>query len=222
MTSAGSVRVAVAGSSGSIGTQTLDVVRAERGRYHLEVEGGNRGDIVGQLDRLHVHLIGEEVDERCEHSGTSHRNLQRRQRLAHTDLVRLTNSQRCVAHVAGEVHRRDQRRVGRDGGHFRPFAEVHAALAGEPAIHVLGGEREQRGDNATQSDESRVQGIDGILLQGTGEVTLDATESRAVPVNVRTPDGKGIPGSNKIWFTLVDADAPEVRLKEKAVFFVPR
>ena len=67
-----------------------------------------------------------------------------------------------------------------------------------------------------------VVGIDGIMLQGSGEVTLNSTESRAVPVNVRTPEGKAAKGSNKIWFTLVDTDNPDVQLKEKAVFFVPR
>ena len=41
------VRVAIAGSSGSIGTQTLDVVRAERGRY--EVVGLGVGSSVDVL-----------------------------------------------------------------------------------------------------------------------------------------------------------------------------
>jgi cytochrome c oxidase accessory protein FixG len=78
------------------------------------------------------------------------------------------------------------------------------------------------------TDESRhhyhigVEGIEGITLQGTGEVTLGSTESRSVPVDVRVPEGKGSKGSNKIWFTLIDTDNPEVSLREKAVFFVPR
>ena len=78
------------------------------------------------------------------------------------------------------------------------------------------------------TDESRhhyhigVEGIEGITLQGAGEVTLGSTESRSVPVDVRVPEGKGSKGSNKIWFTLIDTDHPEVSLREKAVFFVPR
>ncbi len=78
------------------------------------------------------------------------------------------------------------------------------------------------------TDESRhhyhigVEGIEGITLQGTGEVTLGSTESRSLPVDVRVPEGKGSKGSNKIWFTLIDTDHPEVSLREKAVFFVPR
>ena len=67
-----------------------------------------------------------------------------------------------------------------------------------------------------------VTGIDGISLKGTGEVTLNSTESRGVAVNVRTPAGAGEKGSNKIWFTLVDTDNADIQLKEKAVFFVPR
>ena len=78
------------------------------------------------------------------------------------------------------------------------------------------------------TDESRhhyrigVEGIEGIALQGAGEVTLESTESRSVPVDVRVSEGKGSTGSNKIWFTLVDTTNPEVNLREKAVFFVPR
>ena len=77
-------------------------------------------------------------------------------------------------------------------------------------------------DESTHHYRISVEGIEGIALQGAGEVTLNSTESRGVPVNVRTPEGKGSKGSNKIWFTLVDTDNPEVTLREKAVFFVPR
>jgi hypothetical protein len=43
-----------------------------------------------------------------------------------------------------------------------------------------------------------------------------------VAVNVRVDEAKGENGSNKIWFTLVDIDNPDIHVKEKAVFFVPR
>ena len=78
------------------------------------------------------------------------------------------------------------------------------------------------------TDESRhhyrigVEGVDGIALQGASEVTLESTETRSIPVDVRVPESKGSKGSNKIWFTLIDTDNPEVSLREKAVFFVPR
>ena len=67
-----------------------------------------------------------------------------------------------------------------------------------------------------------VEGIDTIRLQGPDEVALEATESRAVPVAVRTENGKGEKGSNKIYFTLTTVDNPDVKVREKAVFFVPR
>ena len=67
-----------------------------------------------------------------------------------------------------------------------------------------------------------VEGIDTIRIEGSGEVSLDATESRAVPVAVRTDNGKGDMGSNKIYFTLTAVDNPDVKVREKAVFFVPR
>ena len=67
-----------------------------------------------------------------------------------------------------------------------------------------------------------VSGIDSIQLQGAGNFSLQATESRAVPVNVRLGPDQGVKGSNKIWFTLTDIDNPDIQLKEKAVFFVPR
>ncbi len=67
-----------------------------------------------------------------------------------------------------------------------------------------------------------VEGIPGIRLQGSDEIEIAATESRAVPVAVRTAEGKGDKGSNKIYFTLTAVDNPDVKVKEKAVFFVPR
>ena len=67
-----------------------------------------------------------------------------------------------------------------------------------------------------------VSGIDTIKLQGAGEFALNGTESRAVAVNVRVDEAKAEKGSNKIWFTLVDIDNPDIHVKEKAVFFVPR
>ncbi len=67
-----------------------------------------------------------------------------------------------------------------------------------------------------------VEGIDSVRLTGANEIALSPTESRAVPVAVRTAAGKGDKGSNKIYFTLTSVDDPHVQLKEKAVFFVPR
>jgi len=67
-----------------------------------------------------------------------------------------------------------------------------------------------------------VEGIDTIRIEGPIEVELGGTESRAVPVAVRTDNGMGEKGSNKIYFTLTTIDNPDVKVQEKAVFFVPR
>jgi polyferredoxin len=67
-----------------------------------------------------------------------------------------------------------------------------------------------------------VSGIDSIQLRGLAEFTLNGIESRAVAVDVRADQARGQKGSNKIWFTLVDIDNPDILVKEKAVFFVPR
>lgn len=67
-----------------------------------------------------------------------------------------------------------------------------------------------------------VSGIDTIALVNQAEIDLEGTASRAVPVRVRVAHGAGAPGSNRIEFELQSIDAPDVHVKEKAVFFVPR
>lgn len=77
-------------------------------------------------------------------------------------------------------------------------------------------------DEAPHRYKLTVEGISSIHIQGSDEVALSSTESRAVPVSVRTNEGQGEKGSNKIYFTLTAMDDPSVEVKEKAVFFVPR
>lgn len=67
-----------------------------------------------------------------------------------------------------------------------------------------------------------VSGIDGIQLATPDELELEGTASRGVPVKVRIDRGNAAPGSNKIEFQLRSLDGPEVVVKEKAVFIVPR
>jgi cytochrome c oxidase accessory protein FixG len=67
-----------------------------------------------------------------------------------------------------------------------------------------------------------VSGIDTIALATPDEVTLAATESRAVPVRVRVAHGKGRSGSNPIEFELKTLDQSHIKVEEKAVFIVPR
>jgi cytochrome c oxidase accessory protein FixG len=77
-------------------------------------------------------------------------------------------------------------------------------------------------DEAPHRYKLTVEGIPSIHIQGSDEVALSSTESRAVPVSVRTNGGQGEKGSNKIYFTLTTIDDPAIEVKEKAVFFVPR
>ncbi len=77
-------------------------------------------------------------------------------------------------------------------------------------------------DEAPHRYQLAVEGIAGIYLQGANEVRLGSTESRAVPVNVRTRGGEGEKGSNKITFVITDIDNPEVSVREQAAFFIPR
>jgi polyferredoxin len=67
-----------------------------------------------------------------------------------------------------------------------------------------------------------VSGIESIFLATPDEITLQGTESRAIPVRVRVKEHEGGHGSNKIQFRLQALDAPNIDVKEKAVFFVPR
>lgn len=77
-------------------------------------------------------------------------------------------------------------------------------------------------DEAPHRYKLTVEGIPSIHIQGSDEIALSSTESRAVPVSVRTNEGQGEKGSNKIYFTLTTIDDPAIEVKEKAVFFVPR
>jgi len=77
-------------------------------------------------------------------------------------------------------------------------------------------------DEAAHRYKLTVEGIPTIHIQGGDEIALSGTESRAVPVSVRTASGQGDKGSNKIYFTLTTVDDPSVMVKEKAVFFVLR
>jgi len=67
-----------------------------------------------------------------------------------------------------------------------------------------------------------VLGINSIALETPSEVELDSTSTRTIPVRVRVNHGEGKVGANGIVFELVAVDNANLRVKEKAVFFVPR
>lgn len=68
----------------------------------------------------------------------------------------------------------------------------------------------------------KVSGIQSLSLELPGELELAGASTKAIPVRVHAEHGYGKPGSNQIWFELQAVDQPELQVKEKAVFFVPR
>jgi hypothetical protein len=67
-----------------------------------------------------------------------------------------------------------------------------------------------------------VSGLKSISLATPELVTLDAASARAVPVRVRVPREAAHTGSNRIEFDLTAVDDASLRVKEKAVFIVPK
>jgi polyferredoxin len=67
-----------------------------------------------------------------------------------------------------------------------------------------------------------VDGIPTARLAGTDEVTLQGTETRSVPVRVQVDGGQGAKGSNRIHIALEADDGSDLKVREEAVFFVPR
>ena len=73
-----------------------------------------------------------------------------------------------------------------------------------------------------QTYRIRVGGI-ATLAQVTPElVRVEATETRAHPIRLRTARGAARPGSNRIAVELTSVDDPSLHVKEDAVFIVPR
>jgi cytochrome c oxidase accessory protein FixG len=73
-----------------------------------------------------------------------------------------------------------------------------------------------------QTYRIRVSGIDTLAQVTPDLVKLDATETKAYPIRLRTAHGAAHPGSNKIAVELTSIDDPSLHVKEDAVFIVPR
>ena len=67
-----------------------------------------------------------------------------------------------------------------------------------------------------------VDGIPSARLASADEVTLQGTETRSVPVRVQVDGGQGAKGSNRIHIALEAQDGSGLKVREEAVFFVPR
>nr|WP_315397206.1 cytochrome c oxidase accessory protein CcoG [uncultured Duganella sp.] len=68
----------------------------------------------------------------------------------------------------------------------------------------------------------KVGGIATLAQVTPDTVTVDATETKAWPIRLRTAHGAAQPGSNKIVVELTAVDDPSLHVKEGAVFIVPR
>ena len=79
--------------------------------------------------------------------------------------------------------------------------------------------------NTTESAHTyriTVGGIDTLALVTPDIVRMEATETRAVPIRLRTAHGAAHQGSNKIAVSLTAVDDPALHVTETAVFIVPR
>ena len=73
-----------------------------------------------------------------------------------------------------------------------------------------------------QTYRIRVSGIETLAQATPDLVKLDATETKAYPIRLRTAHGAAHPGANKIAVELTSIDDPSLHVKEDAVFIVPR
>ncbi|MGB9990468.1 cytochrome c oxidase accessory protein CcoG [Pseudoduganella rhizocola] len=79
--------------------------------------------------------------------------------------------------------------------------------------------------NTTERQHSyriSVSGLPTLVVVSDLEVTVGPTETRAVPVRLRTAYGAAKKGSNKIEVSLQALDDPSISVREEAVFIVPR
>ncbi|HEX5286566.1 MAG TPA: FixG Ig-like domain-containing protein, partial [Polaromonas sp.] len=66
-----------------------------------------------------------------------------------------------------------------------------------------------------------VQGLPGLVLASESMITVDATQSRWVPVRLELPYEGASAGSHAIHFEIEAVNSPG-RVSEKSVFLVPR
>ena len=78
--------------------------------------------------------------------------------------------------------------------------------------------------NATESTQNYhigATGLPGLKVAGEVNVSVDATESRGVPVTLQLPYDAASPGSHEIFFEIESVNSPG-RVVEKSIFLVPR
>ena len=137
----------------------------EVGRHLPGQEVGERVDV---LDDLDVQLLGDlapdvvvERPARVEEQGPS-------QRLADLDLGVGAGRSTEGDQPAGAGHALGQRRVA-PARRPRPVGQVHRAAPEQGAVHLVGQEGAERGEEASRPDEDVVEGRVGRVLRGLPE-----------------------------------------------------
>jgi len=78
--------------------------------------------------------------------------------------------------------------------------------------------------NATEEKQGlhiQVRGLDGMAIYASDELSVDAAQSRWMPVRVSVSYEQLTPGSHPVWFDVSNDDG-SLHVTEKAVFLVPR
>jgi polyferredoxin len=65
-------------------------------------------------------------------------------------------------------------------------------------------------------------GIDGIEVASERIAEVPGVSTKTVALRVRVPQGAGQKGSNRIQFTIEAINHPDIAVREKATFLVPR
>ena len=66
-----------------------------------------------------------------------------------------------------------------------------------------------------------VDGLEGVEIEGNGEVEVPAATLQSFLTIVRTPPESGKKGANQIHFEIVAQDSPDIKVREKASFMLP-
>jgi cytochrome c oxidase accessory protein FixG len=67
-----------------------------------------------------------------------------------------------------------------------------------------------------------VSGLDSLEVASEAIAEVPGATTKTIPVRVRLAPGKGKPGSNRIEFEIQAINHDDIRVREKAVFLVPR
>lgn len=73
---------------------------------------------------------------------------------------------------------------------------------------------------SAQRIEISVSGLEGVTLDGAGEIMIESAQNKSLPVRVRVPEDKLREGSHTVFFTARMSGEHAAEVREKAVFIV--